>query len=325
MANQGKTFSFSMLTGKLSKYTIFIILLLVIIISSFLSPNFLTKENIINVLRQNSVVTILAFGETMLIITGLLDLSCGAVFCVAGVIAIFVFKAVGSLALAMLVGIIVGVLFNMLNGAIVSVWRVQPFIATLAITQVARGTVLQITKGQSQYQIGKFVVFGQGSLLGIPIPIYFMVLIFLVTWYILNQTRLGRRFYAIGGNAEAANASGIQVQKTKFICFMINGVLVGLAGVIFMSRVNAGIPSAGTGYENDALIAAIIGGTSFTGGVGTAAGTVAGAFIVGILNNIMNLIGVNPYIQQIVKGFIIALAVILDMLSKNRKSKPKAA
>ncbi|MDR2494710.1 MAG: ABC transporter permease [Spirochaetaceae bacterium] len=315
----------------LGKYSIFVILVLAVVISSFLSPNFLTVANITNVLRQNSVVSILAFGETMLIIAGLIDLSSGAVLAVSGIISIFVFKATGSLPLSFVTGLGIGVMFNLLSGLMVSVWKTPPFIATLAVTTISRGTVLLITAGQSVYQIGNFVVFGQGSLpnenspfpLHIPIPIIFMLLMLLITWYVLNQTRLGRAFYATGGNEEAANASGIKVAQTKFICYIVNGILVGLAGVLFMSRVNAGIPNAGVNYEFEALTAAIIGGTSFSGGVGTALGTLAGALIVGILNNIMNLLGVNPYVQQIIKGSIIALAVIMDIWAKNRRSKPK--
>jgi inositol transport system permease protein len=205
----------------------------------------------------------------------------------------------------------------------VSVYKTPPFIATLAVMTMSRGLVLLYTAGQSLYQIGNFILLGQGSLFLIPIPILFMVLILIITWYILNQTRMGRSLYAIGGNEEAANASGIQVSKTKFAAYAINGVFVGLAGVIFMSRNNAGLPGAASGYEFEALTAAVIGGTSFSGGIGTAMGTLAGAFIVGILNNIMNLIGVNSYIQQIVKGIIIALAVIMDIRAKNNRSRPK--
>jgi inositol transport system permease protein len=328
---KNNNFSLAKCTAFLGKYSIFVILILAIIISSLLSENFLTVPNLTNVLRQNSVVTILAFGETMLIIAGLIDLSSGAVFAVSGVIAIFVYKATGSLALSFGTGLVLGVLFNILSGLMVSIWRTPPFIATLAVTTIARGFVLLITAGQSVYQIGQFVVLGQGSIpsintpfmFHIPIPIIFMVLMLIVTWYVLNQTRLGRSFYAIGGNEEAANASGIKVARTKFTCYVINGLLVGLAGVLFMSRVNAGIPNAGVSYEFEALTAAIIGGTSFSGGIGTALGTLAGSLIVGILNNIMNLMGVNPYVQQIIKGAIIALAVIMDIWAKNRRAKPK--
>jgi inositol transport system permease protein len=203
------------------------------------------------------------------------------------------------------------------------VYKTPPFIATLAVMTMARGVVLLYTTGQSIYQIGNFVVFGQGVVFNIPFTVIFMVLMLLLTWYILNNTRFGRSLYAIGGNEEAANASGIQVSRSKFVCYLINGCLVGLAGVLFMSRNNAGLPNAAQGYEFEALTAAVIGGTSFSGGIGTAMGTLAGAFIVGILNNIMNLIGVNSYVQQIVKGVIIALAVIMDLQAKNKRARPK--
>ena len=163
------------------------------------------------------------------------------------------------------------------------------------------------------------MIFGQGSIGFIPIPVIFMFAMLLLTWYILNHTRFGRALYAIGGNSEAAIASGINITRTKFLCYIVNGFYVGLAGIIFMSRINAGIPGSGTGFEMEALTAAIVGGTSFSGGVGTASGTFAGGFIVGIINNIMNLVGVNPYIQQIIKGIIIVLAVILDIRAKNRR------
>ncbi|MDR2158675.1 MAG: ABC transporter permease [Treponema sp.] len=311
------------ISNVMNKYSILVILVIVFIISSFLNKNFLNITNLTNVLRQNSVVCILAFGETMLIISGLIDLSSGAVLAFSGVLAIAVFKTTGNMALAVSTGLSLGVFFNIISGSLVSVYKTPPFIATLAVTTVARGSVLLFTRGQDIYQIGKFEVFGQGSLGIIPYPVIFMAAMLVITWYILNHTRFGRSLYAIGGNEEAANASGIKVDTTKFICYVINGLLVGLAGIIFMSRVNAGIPNAAAGYEMEALTAAIIGGTSFSGGMGTAAGTLAGAFIVGILNNIMNLLGVNSYLQQIIKGIIIALAVIMDIQAKKRRSRPR--
>ncbi|MDR1956271.1 MAG: ABC transporter permease [Treponema sp.] len=307
----------------LNKYSILVILIIVFIISSFLNKNFLNITNLTNVLRQNSVVCILAFGETLLIISGLIDLSSGAVLAFSGVLSIAMFKATGNMALAITTGLALGVFFNVISGFLVSVYKTPPFIATLAVTTVARGSVLLFTRGQDIYQIGKFEVFGQGSLGIIPYPVIFMAAMLGITWYLLNHTRFGRSLYAIGGNEEAANASGIKVNATKFACYVINGFLVGLAGIIFMSRVNAGIPNAAAGYEMEALTAAIIGGTSFSGGMGTAAGTLAGAFIVGILNNIMNLLGVNSYLQQIIKGIIIALAVIMDIQAKKRRSRPQ--
>jgi len=322
MAKNGG-FKLSRVTSFLGKYSIFVILIGVFIISALLNRNFLSLNNLSNILKQNSVVAILAFGETMLIIAGLLDLASGAVLAIAGVFAVSVVKITGSIWLGFMVGIATGVFFNFISGILVSVYKTPPFIATLAVTTIARGMALLFTAGQNVYQIGGFVVFGQGSLLFIPVPIIVMALVLGLTWYTLNHTRFGRSLYAIGGNEEAANASGINVSRAKFRCYILNGFLVGLAGIIFTSRVNGGFPAGAQGYEFDALTAAIIGGTSFSGGLGTAMGTLAGAFIVGILNNIMNLLGINSYLQQIIRGIIIALAVIMDIQAKNKRSKPK--
>lgn len=305
------------------KNSIYIILGVIFIISSLLNENFLTVLNLRNVLRQISVITILAFGETLLIIGGMIDLSVGAVFAVAGILSITVYKITESLMIALVVGIVSGIVLNLISGVLVSYFKTPPFIATLALMTIARGFVLLITKGQNIYQIGRFIEFGQGSIGFIPTPVIFMFLMLAVTWYLLNHTRFGRGLYAIGGNEEAAMASGIQIGKVKFLAYVINGAFVGLAGVLFMSRVNAGLPNAGNGFELEALTVAIIGGTSFSGGLGTAAGTLAGGFIVGLLNNIMNLVGVNSYVQQIIKGVIIALAVIFDMAAKKRRSQPQ--
>jgi inositol transport system permease protein len=320
---ESTNFKLSRISVFLGRYSIFVILISVFIISALLNRNFISANNLSNILKQNSVVTILAFGETMLIIAGLIDLSSGAVLAIAGVFAVTVVKITGNIWLGFAVGIMTGILFNFISGILVSFYKTPPFIATLAVTTIARGMALLFTAGQNIYQIGNFVVFGQGSLFYVPIPIIIMILMLGLTWYILNNSRFGRSLYAIGGNEEAASASGINAPRTKFWCYILNGFLVGLAGIIFTSRVNGGFPAGAQGYEFDALTAAIIGGTSFSGGLGTAAGTLAGAFIVGILNNIMNLLGINSYLQQIIRGIIIALAVIMDIQAKNKRSKPK--
>ncbi|EPR11932.1 ABC transporter permease [Ruminiclostridium papyrosolvens] len=303
------------------KYSIFMVLFVLFIICSLANPNFLTTSNLTNISRQLAVTTILAFGQTILIISGMLDLSQGSVLALSGVFAISAYKATGSLVVAVLVGIITGVVCNFINALMISTFKAPPFIATLAMLTMARGVALLYTKGQNILQLDKFVVFGQGSVGVIPIPIIFLVALAIVTWYILKHTRIGRSLYAVGGNEEASVASGINVHRVKYTAFIINGIFVGLAGVLFMSRVNAGLPNGAVGYEFTALTAAIIGGTSFSGGVGTATGTLAGAFIVGFLDNIMNLTSVDSYMQQIVRGAIIALAVIYDIQSKNRRTK----
>lgn len=307
------------------KYSIFLVLAALMLISWIISENFMTITNLSNVSRQIAVVTILAFGQTILIISGMLDLSSGSVLALAGVLSVSAYVSTGSLVIAFVVAILASVACNILNGIMVTTFKAPPFIATLAMMTMARGAALLYTNGQNIYQIGDYTVFGQGSLFGVPNPIIMMVILLIVTWYILKHTVLGRSVYAIGGNEEAANASGINVNKIKMQAFIINGIFVGIAGVIFMSRVNGGMPNGAVGFEFRALTAAVIGGTSFTGGIGTAIGTLIGSFIVGFLDNIMVLTRVNSYLQQIIRGAIIALAVIYDIWSKNKKKTKKIA
>ena len=304
----------------MQRHGILLVLVALFIISSFINQNFLSVRNLTNISRQISITTILAFGQTILIIAGMLDLSCGSVLALSGLLSVSVYKQTGLLSVAFLVAIAVAVFCNILNGLMVTKFKTPPFIATLAMLTMARGAALLYTNGQNIYQIGTYTFFGQGSIWVIPTPIIFFILIGVATWYILNHTRLGRSLYAIGGNEEAAVASGVNVNRRKMQAFVVNGILVGIAGVIFMSRVNAGLPNGAVGFEFEALTSSVIGGTSFSGGIGTAGGTVVGAFIVGILNNIMNLIGLNAYLQQIIRGAIIALAVIYDMHTKKMRT-----
>lgn len=291
------------------------------VLCCIINSNFFSARNITNVSRQISVTTILAFGETILIICGMIDLSSGSVLALSGVLSVSVFKMTGSITLAILVAIVVAVICNIINGVLITRLKAPPFIATLSMLAMARGAALYYTNGQNILQIKEYAKIGQGSIYYIPIPVIILAVILILTWYILRHTCFGRSLYAIGGNEEAANASGINVNKSKMTAFIINGVFVGIAGVLFMSRVNAGLPNGAVNFEFQALTSSIIGGTSFSGGIGTAGGTLAGAFIVGFLNNIMNLASVNSYLQQITRGAIIALAVVYDIWSKNRRTK----
>ncbi|MGI6777862.1 MAG: ABC transporter permease [Acetivibrionales bacterium] len=306
-----------------SKYSIYLVLTALFVICWVSDENFATVENLTNISRQISVGTILAFGQTILIISGMLDLSSGSVLALAGVLSVSTYKSTESLLLSFFVGIAVGILCNLLNGVMITRFKTPAFIATLSMMAMARGAALFYTNGQNIYQIGDYIKFGQGYTLGIPTPILFLAGVLLVTWYLLKHTIFGRSVYAIGGNEEAAIASGINVNMIKMKAFIINGVFVGIAGVLFMSRVNGGMPNGANGYEFKALTAAVIGGASFSGGIGTAAGTLAGAFIVGFLDNIMVLMGVNSYLQQIFRGAIIALAVIYDIWAKTKRTKKK--
>lgn len=305
----------------MSKYAIFVVLILMIVISSILNKNFLRPQNLINVAVQLTVPTILACGAMLLVISGLLDLSCGAVMALSGVLSVSFYKANGSLLLAVVLAIVIAVVCNLVNALFVASFRMPSYIVTLAMTMVARGLAQIYTSGQNILQIGDYSQLGQGKLGGVvPIPLVFLVIIGVTSWYILNQTRFGRSLYAIGGNEEAAVASGINVIRAKYTAFIINGILVGLAAAIYTARVNAGLPNGAEGYEMEGLTATIVGGTSFSGGVGSVSGTIIGSFIIGFLNNIMNLTGVDSYVQQVVKGAIIVAAVLYDIRFKNKKA-----
>lgn len=300
----------------MSKFSIFLVLLVFVVISSLLNPNFLSQGNLFNILKQLAVPVLLSFGAMMLIVSGMIDLSAGSVLALAGVLSVTSYKATNSLVLAVVVGLGVGVLANIINAVMVVQFKVPAFIATLAMQMVARGAALYYSDGQNILQIGGYTVFGQSSVGVIPISVVIMLVVTILIYYIMKHTKLGRSMYAIGGNEEAAIASGINVKRNKYMTYIINGLLVGAAGILFMSRVNAGLPNGAVGYEMEGLTATIVGGTSFSGGAGTTLGTLVGALIIGVLNNIMNLTSVNSYIQQIVKGAIIAVAVIWDIRSK---------
>lgn len=303
----------------LSKYMSIMILAGMMVISAILDSTFLTGQNLVNILRQISVVTILAFGETMLIIAGQLDLSVGTNAAMSGTFACIVFISTGSLPVAVLTGMILGAVVGVVNGIVVTKFDAPPFIVTLAMQQITLGIIFLYTNGQNVYKIGDFRILGQGSIGVIPIPIIIMLMICALVWVILRKMKFGRYLYAIGGNQSAAVASGIKVKSVLMRAYILSGLLAGLGGVILMSRLNAGLPASGTGMETDALMATIIGGTSFTGGIGTAFGTLIGACVIGVLNNIMTLIGMQAYVQQILKGTLIICAVVIDIYSKKNK------
>ena len=304
----------------LQKFSIYIVLVILFIVCSFISPYFLQYSNLINVSRQLCVGILIAYGEMLLIVSGFLDLSVGSVLALSGVLSVSVFKSTGSMAAAFAVAIVVAVVCNLINAVFVANFNVPAFIATLGMQQAARGIALYYTGGQNILQLGDYVKIGQGMVGPIPVPVILVILITIVIWYIVNNTRYGRGIYAIGGSRSAAEASGINSKKSIYTSYIINGILIGIAGMIFMARNNAGLPNGAIGYEMTGLTAAIVGGTSFTGGIGTVSGTIAGAFIIGFLENVMNLIGVNSYIQQVIEGTIIVLAVAFDVVSKSKKS-----
>jgi len=316
MKNNAKT--------NLNKYSTFLILIVMVIICSFLSPNFMTSTNLMNILKQVSIVTILSFAQGMIIISGEIDLSIGTLAGMAGTYSCILYVSTENLFLAFIFGVFLGAVVGIINGLFVAHFQLPSFIVTLAMQTITFGAICLYTGGNNIYKIGDYNVLGQGTVLGfVPVTVIFMIIMCVITHILLKYTKFGRYIYAIGGNKEAANAAGIQVRRIKWITFIISGIFAAIAGMILMGRLNAGIPSEGSGYETDAIMATVVGGTSFSGGIGTAFGTLVGSIIIGVLNNIMNLMGVESYTQKIIKGFLIIFAVLLDYKTKAKKSTVK--
>lgn len=316
-----KTMGFA---GVYNKYGTILIFIGIFILAAVLNETFLTVTNLTNVLRQMVVVTLLALGVTFIIILGHIDVSLGSVLALAGCIAASVMSKTQNIVLAILAGIVIGLITGFLNGFIITTYNIPAFIMTLAMTTVARGAVLLYTNGVPVTNLGNFNVLGQGSIGIIPISVIILLVFAIISWVLLNKTKFGRYIYAVGGNASAAAASGINVKNTVRLAFLYNGILAAVAGIVLMSRINSGQPAGGIGYEFDAITAVVVGGTSLAGGTGNIVGTVIGAMIIGVINNILNLMNVNSYWQQITKGLIIAIAVILDVQTKKVKVKKKA-
>ncbi|MGG2200860.1 ABC transporter permease [Paenibacillus validus] len=304
----------------LGRYGMLLILIGLVILMSLLSPTFFTSGNILNIIRQMSVVGIVAIGVTMIIITTGIDLSSGSVIALTSVV-VASMSHPGSfpLALALLVGLAIGAGTGLISGTIIAKGRIAPFIVTLGMMTAARGAALLFTGGKPIGNLSdSFKFIGQGSVLGIPMPIIIFFIVALVSYIILNRTKFGKYIYAIGGNEQAAVIAGVNVEKYKILIYGYAGLLSAIAGIILTSRIASGQPTAGMMYELDAIAAAVIGGTSLSGGIGTIGGTVIGALIIGVMNNGLDLLNVSSYWQQILKGVIITVAVFIDS-KKNKK------
>ena len=300
--------------GYLSKYGIFIAFIVICIMLSIATPYFFTTQNIIIVLRQVSINGILAIGVTFVIIAGGIDLSLGSVLALTGVVAAsFAHPGTYALIVPVMLGILTGVIIGAVNGLTITLGKVAPFIVTLGMMTIARGLALVWSDGRPVTNLSPaFNYIGGGDLLRIPVPILLFVLVIIVSAVILNYTRIGRYIYAVGGNENAARASGIRVSGVKLFAYIMCSGLAGLAGIILASRITTGQPNAGIAYELDAIAAVVIGGTSLLGGRGSIAGTVIGVLIIGVINNGLDLLNVTSYYQQIIKGVIIVGAVLLD-------------
>ena len=307
--------------ANLSKYQSVIGLIIFSIIISFLSDRFMTGSNIFNVLRQTSINAIIAVGMTFVILTGGIDLSVGSIFAYSGAVAAFLVGSGYSPIIAVPAALAVGCAIGVTNGFIITRGRLQPFIVTLATMTIFRGATLVFTDGKpisAGYEANAemFAAIGNGYTLGVPNPILIMIFVVSLAYFILRHTTIGRYVYAIGGNEDATKLSGVNVHRVKYFVYGISGLLAALAGVIITARLSSAQPTAGSGYELDAIAAVVLGGTSLAGGIGSVLGTIVGALIIGILNNALNLLNVSSYYQLLAKGLVILIAVLLDRKEK---------
>ena len=316
-----KKFNFGQFYGK---YGIFIILAVIFIAATVAVPGFFSQYNLTSVATSIACTTTLALGTTFVIILGHINIAYGSELAFIGCIACMVNVATGSLVLSLLVALLVGLAFGALNGFVITKFAIPAFIMTLALTEAARGGAVLVTGGNTISGLtSSFTFLGQGFIGPIPMSIVILVAAYIVMWIILNKTPYGRYIYAVGGNSKAAEASGINPKAVVFKAYLIDGILTGIGAVLLMSRLNSGVPGAGLSYEMDAITAVVVGGTSMSGGSGTLFGTIVGAIIVGIINNVQTLLGVDSNIQKIVKGLIIVGAVIIDVVTKNSAKKAR--
>lgn len=294
-------------------------LILVFVYLSFASPVFLTFNNLFNVIVQTTVTAIVAIGMTFVIITAGIDLSVGSAAALAGMLGVMMMVHGVSWPLAVVGGALIGGIVGLVNGALITVAKLNPFIATLGMMSVARGFVYISTNAVAIYGApSDFGLLAQGIIYGIPIPLIILVVIAVLAHLILTRTRLGRYTYAIGSNAEAARLSGIPIERYLLIIYGLSGLLAGFAGMIGSSQVTSGQPNFGQGLELDVIAAAVIGGASLFGGQGTIAGTLIGAFLIALIRNGAVLLNVNLFYQSVIIGVVIWLAVIWDQFRRRK-------
>ncbi|QGZ58963.1 MULTISPECIES: ABC transporter permease [Paraburkholderia] len=303
----------------LQKLGPFVALLIIAVALSIVSRDFLTVDNLLNVMRQASINALIAFGMTLVILLGGIDLSAGSVLALSSVIIATLLSSGTPAIVATLAGLVAGGVMGFANGLVISKGKVAPFIATLGSMTVLRGLALVVSNGSpiSSFNSDFFSLLGGGYVARlVPIPVVLMLVMFGVFWVLLRKTVFGRHIYATGGNAESAKLSGVKVDRIQLWVYTIAGVMSALAGVVLTSRLNSAQPTAGTGYELDAIAAVVLGGTSLTGGRGWIFGTLVGALLIGVLNNGLNLLDVSSFYQQVIKGIVILLAVLIDRGNK---------
>lgn len=288
-----------------------------VIFMAIFAPNFTRVDNLLNILRAISINAILAAGMTFVILTGGIDLSVGSTVAVSGVVAVLAAIAGIPAPLAILIGVGTGAICGLVNGALSAYLALAPFIVTLGTMTFLRGLAYTLTEGRPIVDSGlSFKALGSGYLLGIPIPVYVMIVVYVLAWYLLERTRFGRHVYAVGGNAKAAALAGVRVKRIQTMVYVIAGACAGLAGLIFAARVISAQPTAGEGYELDAIAAVVLGGTALAGGRGRIIGTLIGSVILGVLTTGLILLNVPFFTQLLIKGAVIIFAVSIDSLKQ---------
>jgi len=320
----------------------FIALIVLLLTFSFMSPGFMAAKSLILVTKHSAIITIIALGMTLVIISGGIDLSVGSVIGLTAMVAgglIYEGLIIGnytiyfSVPIIIFLALLVGAVVGLINGWLISVMKVPAFIATLGTMYVARGVALLRSGGETfpnlsgKEELGNtgFDLLGSGTLLGIPYSIWIMVMLILVTVYITKKTPLGWHIYAVGGNERAAKLSGVEVIRTKLFVYTFSGICASIVGLIVASQLVAAHPATGESWEMNAIAAAVLGGTSMSGGVGTIIGTVVGGFIIGVLNDGMVMMGISSFWQMVIKGLVIVVAVIVDMLQRDIQTKMSLA
>lgn len=300
----------------MSELTTVIALIILMAVITIINSNYLTANNLLNLLLQVTSNALIAFGMTFVILTGGIDLSVGSILALSSALTAGLLGSGMPVALAILISLILGCILGMMNGLLISYGKLAPFIVTLATMTIFRGATLvytngnPITKGLSDTFLFQFL--GQGYIVGIPFPVIIMFIVFIVLYVLLHKTAFGKSVYAIGGNEKAAYISGVKLNKVKIIIYSISGMMASISGLIITSRLSSAQPTAGASYEMDAIAAVVLGGTSLSGGKGRILGTLIGALIIGVLNNGLNIIGVSAFWQQVVKGVVILIAVLID-------------
>lgn len=300
----------------MSELTTVIALIILMAVITIINSNFLTANNLLNLLLQVTSNALIAFGMTFVILTGGIDLSVGSILALSSALTAGLLGSGMPVTLAILISLILGCILGMMNGLLISYGKLAPFIVTLATMTIFRGATLvytngnPITKGLSDTFLFQFL--GQGYIVEIPFPVIIMFIVFIVLYVLLHKTAFGKSVYAIGGNEKAAYISGVKLNKVKIIIYSISGIMASISGLIITSRLSSAQPTAGASYEMDAIAAVVLGGTSLSGGKGRILGTLIGALIIGVLNNGLNIIGVSAFWQQVVKGVVILIAVLID-------------